>query len=229
MKNFRLGVFFFLISLLFIVSLLNYESLFKSLKYLFELIELTKGENIIIFYLLIILFNFLYFLTPLPVIFIILFNGFILGSFGFYLSMIFVTIGSILIFIFSKKILKKNILKAKVFQDLRSKAKKFKIIRKTNNSIIFISRYIIPYFFHNIIFGLYELRLIRFFFVIFLAEIPMILALNNIGKSLNIFILENDYKFYYLFLNIHFLISFIFVFSVILIVSSVEKGIVRKK
>ena len=71
MKNFRLGVFFFLISLLFIVSLLNYESLFKSLKYLFELIELTKGENIIIFYLLIILFNFLYFLTPLPVIFII--------------------------------------------------------------------------------------------------------------------------------------------------------------
>jgi len=187
-----------------------------------------KNYDYFKFILILSLFNLIYFLTPLPIILIIVFNGFIFGSFGFIFSLFFILIGSILIFLFSQNLLRKNLSKLKIFKFVKLKAQKVQFIKKPNNGIIFLSRYIFPYFLHNIVFGLYEIKLIKFLIIIFLAEIPITLAINNIGKSLNNFVLINDYRIFDLFFDYQFLISFIFIFSVILIASSVEKIIIKK-
>jgi len=218
---------FFLLLIFFLTT--NYLLIANFLETLFFKILAYKDYDYFKFILILSLFNLIYFLTPLPIIFIIVFNGFIFGIFGFLFSLFFILIGSILIFLFSKNILKKNILKLRIFKFIKLKAQKVQFIKKSSNGIIFLSRYIFPYFLHNIIFGLYEIRLIRFSIIIFLAEIPTTLALNNIGKSLNNFVLVNDYRIFDLFFDYQFLIPFIFIFSVILIASSVEKVIVKKK
>ena len=46
--------------------------------------------------------------------------------------------------------------------------------------------------------------------IILLAEIPLILSFNNIGKSLNNFVLLKDYKISDLFLDYEFLLSFFY-------------------
>ena len=218
---------FFLLSIFFLTK--NYVLITNFLEELFFKILAYKDYDYFKFILILSLFNLIYFLTPLPIILIVVFNGFIFGTFGFLFSIFFILIGSILIFIFSKNLLKKNISKLRIFKFIKLRAQKVQFIKKPNNGIIFLSRYIFPYFLHNIIFVLYEIKLIRFSIIILLAEIPIILAINNIGKSPHNFVLVNDYGIFDLFFDYQFLISFIFVFSVILIASSVEKVIVKKK
>ena len=217
---------FFLLSVFLLTK--NYFLINGFLEELFFKILTYKNHDYFKFILILSLFNLIYFLSPLQIILIIVFNGFIFGSFGFLFSIFFILIGSILIFLFSKNLLKKNISKLKIFKLIKLKAQKVQFIKKPNNGVIFLSRYIFPYFLHNIIFGLYEIKLIRFLVIIFLAEIPITLAINNIGKSLNNFVVINDYRFFDLFFDYQFLISFVFIFSVILIASSVEKNIVKK-
>lgn len=216
----------FLLIIFFLLK--SHSSVYNFIEDLFFKVLEYKNKSYFGFFFIISFLNLIYFLTPLPIILIIVFNGFIFGSFGFLFSIFFILIGSILIFLFSKNLLRKNISKLKIFEIIKLKAQKVQFIKKPNNGIIFLSRYIFPYFLHNIIFGLYEIKLIRFLIIIFLAEIPITLAINNIGKSLNNFVLINDYRIFDLFFDYQFLISFIFIFSVILMASSVEKIMVKK-
>ena len=229
LKNFYI-IFTFLLIITFIFFLLkNYLVIITFLEELFFAVLEYKNNNFFKFLIIIFLLNLIYFLTPLPTTLIIIFNGFAFGNFGFFFSMFFVLVGSIAIFLFSKNFLKKNISKKNIFKFIKLKTQKLQFIQKPNNGIIFLSRYVIPYFIQNIIFGLYKIGLGRFAVIIFLAEIPMVLAINNIGKSLNNFILVNDYKIYDLFFDYQFLLSFLFIFSIILASSSIEKIIIKKK
>ena len=195
---------------------------------LFSQILSFQELNHLKFILILSLFNFIYFLTPLPTTFIVIFNGFIFGTNGFIYSIFFTLFGSFLIFEFAKNLSKKKIFNQKFFKFYKKKIQTIKFIKTPNNGIIFLSRYIIPYFVHNIMFGFLETKLRRFMLIILLAEIPLILSFNNIGKSLNNFVLLKDYKISDLFLDYEFLLSFLFVFSIILIASSVEKRIIKK-
>ena len=172
--------------------------------------------------------NFFYFITPLPVFPLILLNGFVFGYYGFIFSIIFISIGSILIFSFSKFFLRENLSNVMYAKYIKSKIKKYKFLQKSNNVSIFLSRYIVPYFFHNIFFGLYNLNTKFFLIIILLAEIPLTFATNNIGRSFNSFVLINDYNVYKLFLDFQFILPFLFILFIILISGSLKKFIVKK-
>ena len=124
---------------------------------------------------------FMYFLTPLPTTIIVILTGFFFKFIGFFVSMIFLLIGSALLFVFAKNIKKTfNINLNQFFK------KKINLKKITNNNYsILISRYILPYFVHNIFFGLENVKLNRFLIIIMFAEIPMVYALNTLGMSLN--------------------------------------------
>ena len=192
------------------------------------IILLQKEQNYSQFLILIILLNFFYFLTPLPVFPLILFNGFIFGLFGFIFSILYISLCSILIFYFANICLKKNFSKFNYFKYIKKKIKKYKFIKELNFFTIFISRYIIPYFFHNIIFGLTNLNIKKFFFIVVLAEIPLTLATNSMGKSLNSFVLIDNYNILQLFLNYEFIIPFFLILFIVFITSTFKRSILKK-
>ena len=157
-------------------------------------------------------------LTPIPTTPIIIFNGFILGSLGFTLSIGVTFICSSILFtisknnnsLFSQKKIIKNYLK--------------KILLSKNETsiflLIFITRYIIPYFFHNILFGLFYRKLKNFIFLVTLAEIPIIFALTIFGKNLNFF--TESYNLNKLW-NIEFLLSVVLFLFIAIFVSLLNK------
>ncbi len=146
----------------------------------------------------------IYFFFPLPVTIIVLLNGFFFNKLGFIISMCQILVGSFFLKSLSNKInkcLKINLGLQKIDP------------RKFSNNIysIFVSRLIFPYFLHNIYYGLIKVRLKIFIFSIFLAEIPITFALNQIGSSLSeinfnssvtLISLINDKNFYIPFLII---------------------------
>ena len=95
------------------------------------------------------------------------------------------------------------------------------LMEKLSNNIytIFISRYFVPYFFHNLYYGFSKVNYKKFFIAMTLAELPMIFSLNSIGKSLNKFSLEQNYSLIDLLKDTNFylplsIIIFIFFFGI---------------
>ena len=104
---------------------------------------------------------FIYFLTPLPITPIILFNGFFFQFQGFLLSYTLIFFSSSILFIFSKSIRKQFKLEDKI----KFLNKRYKLIKYTENSFsIILTRYIFPYFFHNIFYGLIHIKYSKFIF-----------------------------------------------------------------
>ena len=98
----------------------------------------------------------IYFITPLPITIIIILNGFIFKEYGFFVSMIQISIGSLILILLSHKINK--IIK------INLKLKKMNVNKfSSNNYSIFISRLLVPYFLHNIYYGLIKIRFTNFF------------------------------------------------------------------
>ena len=75
---------FFLLSIFFLTK--NYVLITNFLEGLFLKILAYKDYDYFKFILMLTLFNLIYFLTPLPIILIVVFNGFIFGTFGFLFS-----------------------------------------------------------------------------------------------------------------------------------------------
>ena len=139
-------------------------------------------------YLLICIF---YFLSPLPVTLIILLNGYLFKDLGFFISIILIMTCSCILFssieFFSKKL---NLDLDKIF-----KLKKIDVRKLSEKKMsIFISRYILPYFFHNIYYGFIKSNFRNFILIIFFAELPLTYSLNSVGKSLNTFSLNQEYS-----------------------------------
>ena len=230
MKNKTKFLLIFLVSLVSFsfIFIIYYSTIIDLIKNVFLLLLSQQFENRINFAFFLILLNFVYFLTPLPVTPLILFNGFIIGLSGFFFSIFFISLGTVLIFIFTKFFLKKNLSKLPFSKYLKSYVNKYDFIKKPSNFSIFLSRFIVPYFFHNVLFGFYDLKLIRFYLIALAANIPATFALNSIGMSLTSFILVENYGITDLFLNLNFILPLLFVFIIILF-SGVIKGIIISK
>ena len=211
--------FFFLFLLIFFLILLffYFEGITTFVSSVFTNLQILKHENFYYFVCLLVLYNFIYMLTPIPITPLIVFNGFILGTWGFALSICLIIICSSILFSISKK---NNPL---FFQTIINNYKKKIFLLKKESSIfllIFITRYIIPYFFHNILFGLFYKKLKYFIFLSVLAEIPVIYALNNFGKHLNSFTESYDLN---KLLNIELLLSVVLFLFIAIFVSLLNK------
>ena len=182
---------------------------------------LIKDQSIHKYYSLFFIFvSFLYFLTPLPVTLIIIANGYFFQNLGFIISIFQVVLCSILIFLIAKKI-------DKYFDFTKYKNKILKKINinkfsESNYSII-LSRYIFPYFFHNIYYGILNIKLKKFSLLVILSEIPMLYALNSIGKSMINFDFSISISIFTLFLDKNFYIPFLIIFVIFVVTSYLYK------
>lgn len=163
---------------------------------------------------------FIYFLTPLPATLVIILTGFFFKLIGFFISIIFIVIGSALLFVFAKNIKETfNINFDQFFQ----KKINFKKIATHNYSIL-ISRYILPYFFHNIFFGLENIKLKRFLIVITFAEIPMIYALNTLGMSLNKLVKNYEITLFDIIFDVNFYVPFIIMIIIFVVINNLKNN-----
>ena len=162
------------------------------------------------------LITFFYFVSPLPITFIILLNGFLFKEYGFFISMFQIIFGSIVLNLFSNKI--------KNFFNINLKLIKFDFEKfSLNNNSIFISRFFVPYFFHNIYYGLTPIKIKIFILIIFLAEIPMTFALSQIGKSLSQITTNFYVSIYSLLKDVNFYIPFFIILVFFLITNYLYK------
>jgi len=204
--------FFLLISILLIISLtvlsyLNYEHIID-----FLLISAKSQKDIKILY---IFFIFLCFLTPIPTTLIILLNGYLFEDTGFVISYLILIATSTILFLSSSKIY--NLIFINKNNNFFSK-NKFKLLNLSQNNLsIFISRFLIPFFFHNIYYGLTKIKLRKFIFIIIFAEIPFTYALNSIGNSLNVFNNKMELPIQEILFSVDFYIPFIIIFALFII------------
>jgi uncharacterized membrane protein YdjX (TVP38/TMEM64 family) len=181
-------------------------------------IDVTKF-NFLIAYLLICS---IYFLFPLPVFFIILLNGYLFQNIGFYISYCLIILSSTILFFFSKSIV--NLFRLNIKSSFLKKG--IDIEKLTSNSFsILISRYIIPFFFHNVYYGLISIRFKKFFIIILLAEIPMTYAINTIGKSLKNFNTEVNYSIFDLFMDKSFYMPFVIIIFIFFLIKYIRKSL----
>ena len=180
-------------------------------------IDVSRFDFLFIYLLICVI----YFLLPLPVSFIILLNRYLFNDVGFYISFSIIIFSSTILFFFSRTISN--------FFDLNITAfflkKNIKIEKITSNSLsILISRYIVPFFFHNIYYGIILVNFRKFFIIIFLAEIPLTYAINSIGKSLKNFTIETNYSIINLFIDKNFYISFIIIIFIYFFVEYIRRS-----
>ena len=208
-----------IIFILIFISIIFVSFYFLDYNYFANL--LIQDQSINKYYLLFFIFvSFLYFLTPLPVTLIIIANGYFFQNLGFIISIFQVVLCSILIFSIAKKI-------DKYFDFTKYKNKILKKINvnkfsQSNYSII-LSRYIFPYFFHNIYYGMLNIKLKKFFLLVILSEIPMLYALNSIGKSMINFDFNISISIFTIFLDKNFYIPFIIIFVIFVVTSYLYK------
>ena len=208
-----------IIFILIFISIIFVSFYFLDYNYFANL--LIQDQSINKYYLLFFIFvSFLYFLTPLPVTLIIIANGYFFQNLGFIISIFQVVLCSILIFSIAKKI-------DKYFDFTKYKNKILKKINinkfsQSNYSII-LSRYIFPYFFHNIYYGILNIKLKKFSLLVILSEIPMLYALNSIGKSMINFDFSISISIFTLFLDKNFYIPFLIIFVIFVVTSYLYK------
>ena len=179
-------------------------------------IDITKF-NFLTVYITICL---IYFHFPLPVTLIILLNGYLFKDTGFYISLSLIVLSSTIIFFSAKYIETFFKLNIKYFLS----KKNIKIEKLTSNSFsILISRYIIPFFFHNLYYGLMKIDFKRFLIIIFLAEIPITYAINILGKSLKNFTTELNFSIYDLLIDKNFYVPFFIIIFIFFFMKYIRK------
>ena len=162
----------------------------------------------------------IYFIFPFPVTLVILLNGYLFKDIGFYISFSLILLSSTIIFFSSKFI--ETFFKINIKYFLLEK--NINIEKLTSNSFsILISRYIIPFFFHNLYYGLMKIDFKRFLIIIFLAEIPLTYAINTIGKSFKNFSTEVNFSIYDLFIDKNFYVPFFIIIFIFFLMKYIRK------
>ena len=207
-------------SLLLLVILISVLGVFfhETILNLLINIDIDKFELLLVYLLICVI----YFLLPLPVSFVILLNGYLFKDNGFYISFSIIIFSSTILFFSSGYI--ENIFKLNIKSIFIRKNIDINKLSSSSFSIL-VSRYVIPFFFHNIYYGLISVNFRKFFIIIFLAEIPMTYALNSIGKSLKIFTLEENYSTLNLFIDKNFYIPLIIVIFIFFFIKYIRKSL----
>lgn len=210
---YSLGILLLLVLLLAIISNKNFI-----IENIVNFITQNK-EN----YSLLITINIFYFLSPLPVTPIILANGFIYSSLGFFIIYPIIVIDSLLIFLFFRYIIHLNkfkfLLKKKFF-----KSKKFLSLKKISEKkfTFFISRYTFPYFIHNICYGLMNISFKKFCYLVILSEIPLTYAFIMLGNSLND-LMYQDFDLFNIFYSESFLLPLTLIIIFMLFINYIKR------
>ena len=199
--------------ILIFIFLTNYQKIINFLIY----IDVSNPINFMIYIFII----FMFFLTPFPTTIIVLLNGFIFKEYGFIISYIVIVTSSAILFYFSSKIDKFIIFK-KILEYFKEKTKIYKYTK--NNYSILLTRFIIPFFFHNVSYGLVKVKFIKFMLIIALAEIPVTFALNSIGLSLKDFSEETNLSLQSLVTNVNFYIPFAIVTVLFFFINQIKKN-----
>lgn len=199
----------------FLIAFLSFK-IFSNKDFIIETIinfVILKKDN----YILIIIINALYFLSPLPVTPLIIGNGFLLEGYSFFILYPIIVIDSLLLFLLSKYMINLNLIK------YLKKKKKFIALKKISekNIAFFISRYTFPYFFHNLYYGLMNISFKKFCYLVILAEIPLTYALIMLGVSLNDFMVQK-LDLLDIFLSMNFLLP-LFLITIIMILTKYIK------
>jgi len=222
MKNIK--YFLIIFALLFLIVFFNKDLILIFVKDLFDKILLFQESNFTIFLFSLLIINFIYFLSPIPTFPIIIFNGFVLNNLGFFFSYIIIITCSVILFKLVNKI--GFILNTRYFIGLMKK-----INDNKNNDLNFFviasSRYILPYFVHNIFFGSILKKTKFFFLAVLISEIPIIYILNKFGshfRDLNDLANLNLSNI----LKIEYLITFISFFLLLLIINRASKYLNNK-
>ena len=207
-------------SLLLLVILISVLGVFfhETILNLLMNIDIDKFELLLVYLLICVI----YFLLPLPVSFVILLNGYLFKDNGFYISFSIIIFSSTILFFSSRYI--ENIFKLNIKSIFIRKNININKLSSSSFSIL-VSRYVIPFFFHNIYYGRISVNFRKFFIIIFLAEIPMTYALNSIGKSLKIFTLEENYSTLNLFIDKNFYIPLIIVIFIFFFIKYIRKSL----
>ena len=214
MKKKILLIFLTLASFILLFAFLaNYQKIIYFLTY----INILNLVNFLIY----IFITLMFFLTPFPTTIIILLNGFIFKEYGFIISYIIIMTSSAILFYFSSKIDEFYIFK-KILKNLKDKTKVYSYTKK--NYSIFLSRFLIPFFFHNISYGLIKVKFIKFILIIALAEIPVTFALNSIGSSLKDFSKGTNISFQSLVTDINFYVPFLIVIVLFFFINKFKKN-----
>ena len=195
------------------IFLINYQ---KTIYFLSN-IDISNPFSFMIYVFIV----FMFFLTPFPTTIIILLNGFIFKEYGFIISFIVIVTSSAILFYFSSKIDKFIIFK-KILEYFKEKTKIYKYTK--NNYSILLTRFIIPFFFHNVSYGLVKVKFIKFMLIIALAEIPVTFALNSIGLSLKDFSEETNLSLQSLVTNVNFYIPFAIVTVLFFFINHIKKN-----
>ena len=214
MKKKILLIFVTLISFILLLTLLtNYQKII----YLLTSIDVSNPINFLIYIIIILMF----FLTPFPTTIIILFNGFVFKEYGFILSYTIIIVSSMMLFYFSSKLNKFFIFK-KILNYIKNRTSIYSYTKK--NYSILLTRFVIPFFFHNICYGLIKVKFTKFILIVALAEIPVTFALNSIGSSLKNFYEEPDLSLESLITNTNFYVPFLIVIVLFFFINKIKKN-----
>ena len=214
MKKKKLLIFVTLASFILLFTfLINYQKII----YFLTFINVLNPINFLIYIFIILMF----FLTPFPTTIIVLLNGFIFKEYGFIISYIIILISSAILFYFSTKIEEFFIFK-KILRYIKNKTKIYSYTKK--NYSIFLTRFIIPFFFHNISYGLIKVKFTKFILIVALAEIPITFALNSIGSSLRDFSKEPNLSLQSLITDINFYVPFLIVIVLFFFINKIKKN-----
>ena len=218
-------LFFFLAFIFLLFCIFNYESLrsffYQGLTFIID----YKNSNFTLFISLLVIFNLILFLTPVPTSPLIIANGFLLGDFGLFFSYFLIVICSSILFRTSK-IFSIFFKKYYIYKNLYKKNN----LNKNNNFnflIIASSRYILPYFFHNIFFGSIIKSFNLFLYAVILSELPIIYVLNKIGKHIEDYKSFENFEFTDIF-DFEYLFSIIIVFFLVFIIIKSSKYLKNK-
>jgi uncharacterized membrane protein YdjX (TVP38/TMEM64 family) len=214
MKKILLIFFILISSVLVSIFLINYQKII----YFLSNIDVSNPFNFMVYVFVI----FVFFLTPFPTTIIVLLNGFIFKEYGFVISYIVIILTSAILFHFFYKIDKFIIFK-KILKYFKNKTKIYNYSK--NDYSIFLTRFIIPFFFHNISYGIIKVKFIKFILIISLAEIPVTFALNSIGSSLKDFSKETNMSIQSLVTDDNFYIPFLIVIVIFLFTNQIKKNI----
>ncbi len=188
--------------------------------YLFGYIEQNK-EN----YILILFVNTFYCLISLPVTPLIIANGFFIGTMGFFYIYLAIILSSTILYLTAKKFSKilrnYKFIDKKIFEN--SQVKKF--LNISNQSLIFfLLRYTLPFFVHNLFYGLSKISNTKFIILVSLSEIPFTYALYILGMSLKELSFES-LDLTKVFLSKNFLLPLFFIVIFTIIVNYILKKI----
>ena len=153
----------------------------------------------------------------------ILANGFIFNSFGFFILYPIIVIDSLLIFLFSRYVIHLNIFKF-IFKIQFFKNKKFLNLKKISekNLTFLISRYTFPYFIHNLYYGLMNISFKKFCYLVILSEIPLTYALIMLGNSFNDLMYQN-FNLFNIFYSKNFLLPLTLIIIFMLFINYIKR------